>query len=82
MVYGMYAICDEKTGFMSPTCDMNDNSAIRNFRNAMSRSDSLFAFAPADFRLYCIGSYDTDTGMLIGQDPKLIFDGKQVIKSE
>ena len=31
MKYPIYSIRDAKTGFMSPTVDMNDPAAVRNF---------------------------------------------------
>ncbi len=72
MIYGVYAIRDLRTGYLSPTVDVNDSSALRNFRHAASRTESLFYTHPADYQLERIGSYDTDDGILVPEDHKLI----------
>lgn len=65
MKYGLYAMRDQKAGFLQPTVELNDEIAIRNFKLAVTRSkDSLFFTEPQDFSLYRIGSYETDTGVL------------------
>lgn len=64
MIYGVYAIRDSKTGFLTPTVDINDQSAARNFEHAALQSNTLFFSHPADYDLYKIGSFDTDSGLL------------------
>ena len=34
MKYGIYSIRDARTGFLPPTVDQNDSSAMRNFAHA------------------------------------------------
>lgn len=67
MTYGLYSIRDVKANWLSPTGDMSDQSAIRNFAIAVRRND-IFNFAPSDFSLYRIGYFDTDTGKLTSLD--------------
>lgn len=69
MKYGLYSIRDFKTGFLPPTYDINDESAIRNFEHACLNSDSLFFSHPQDYALYRIGSFDTDSGRVDLLDP-------------
>ena len=38
MIYNIYAMRDELTGFLPPTYDINDAAAMRNFRVAILRS--------------------------------------------
>lgn len=64
MVYGVYAIRDKLTAFMSPAIDASDASAIRNFARAVNQPDTLFDFASSDFDLYKIGEYDDQSGAL------------------
>lgn len=64
MIYGLYAIKDLKTGFLTPTCDMNDYSAMRNFEHACMNSDSLFYTHASDYQLFKIGTYNTDDGSI------------------
>lgn len=65
MKYSVFAIRDFKTGFLTPTVEVNAASAIRNFEHAVLRNDdSLFFSHPEDYSLFELGSYDTDTGMM------------------
>lgn len=64
LILNVYCIRDVKTGFLTPTFDSNDETAIRNFSHAVINSDSvLFSFAK-DFSLYRLGTFDSDSGLL------------------
>lgn len=81
MIYGVYSIKDAKTGYLPPTFDINDLSSMRNFEHACQNPDSLFFTHPQDYTLYCIGSFDTDSGELTVMQPKYLMDapaGKEV----
>lgn len=60
--YGLYAMKDRKATFCAPTVELSDETAIRNFKFTMSRSDSIYAFSPEDFCLVKLGYFDVDTG--------------------
>lgn len=78
MIYGVYGMRDKYTGFLQPTFDVNDQSAIRNFSMAMSSSGGLMAFAPGDFDLYALGFFDTESGTFDCSAypvPKLLISG-------
>ena len=63
MIYGLYAMRDIRTGFLSPALDLSDASAIRNFEHAVAHNDdSLFFSHPEDYSLYKVGEYDSNTG--------------------
>lgn len=64
MKYGVYSIRDYKTGFLTPTIDVNDASARRNFEHACSNPNSLFCSHPSDYALFKIGTYDSDSGRI------------------
>nr|CAI9750412.1 DNA binding protein [Microvirus sp.] len=64
MKYPMYAICDAKTGYMPPTIDYNDASAVRNFEHAVKAPDSLMGSHPSDYSLRRVAEYDTDSGVI------------------
>lgn len=68
MIYGIYAMRDEKVGFLAPALDATDASAMRSFADAISNRDSLPGLHPADFSLYRVGDYDTDSGRIIPND--------------
>lgn len=72
MLYCVYCVRDLRTGYLSPTVDVNDSSAIRNFKHAATRVDSLFFSSPADYQLFRIGTYDTDDGVLVPEEHKLL----------
>lgn len=69
MMFGVYAIRDVKTSFLSPTLDTNDGSAIRNFNSSIQRSDGIMLTHASDFTLYRIGDYNADTAELIPIHP-------------
>lgn len=75
MIYGIYAVRDVKAGFMTPTVDLSDNTAARNFSHAIKTSDSVFASFAKDFDLFRIGSYDTDTGEILPSKPEHVISG-------
>lgn len=81
MIYSVYSIRDAATGFMTPTVDMNDASAQRNFEHAVMNSASLMNSHPGDFALYRIGKFDTETGALLRKDlPAHICDASSVLR--
>lgn len=83
MILGIYVMRDQRTSYMTPSFDMTDQAAIRNFEAAMSRTESLLHTHPQDFSLYKIGEYDTLTAMISADTPRLLVDGasfKEVTK--
>lgn len=75
MILGIYAIRDQKTGYLPITVEQNDLSAIRNFEHAAQNVKALFYTHPEDFDLYKLGSYDNETGAVSPQDPVCIMTG-------
>lgn len=83
MIYGLYAIRDAKSGYLSVTMDTNDYTARRNFENACNRSGSLFASHPSDFDFYRVGSFDTDSGNIEPvQPPQFLMSAPVTTKGE
>lgn len=81
MIYPVYSIRDAATGFMTPSVDMNDASAKRNFEHAVMNSASLMNSHPGDYVLYRIGQFDTETGVLLREDlPVHICDASSVVR--
>lgn len=76
MKYGIYVIRDQRTSFLTPTVDMNDATAMRNFEHAIQDKNSLFFTHVEDYSLYRIGTYDSDTGSIDPEMATLIVDGK------
>lgn len=80
MIMQLYAMKDELTGFMSPLAEVNDDVALRNWKYAVFESSSIKA-APADYALYMLGAYDTETGMIIPEKvPKCLLRANSIVK--
>lgn len=60
--YSIYDVKDQS--FAMPMFVKNDEIAIRNVQAAAGQGSLLLMF-PQDFELYCIGEYESDTGMMI-----------------
>lgn len=75
----VYSIRDVHTGFMSPTVDQNDASAMRNFRHAVMQTNSLFNSHSKDYSLYRIGTFETDSGTFESELPELISDAYSLL---
>lgn len=70
MTYGVYSIYDSAAGvFTSPTIDISDASAVRNFQQALVNCGSIMNFKPDDFSLYQIGSFEVESGVLVPMVP-------------
>lgn len=83
MKFGMYAIKDSKTGFMTPTVEQNDSAALRNFEHAVNQSDSLLNSHPNDFSLCKLASFDTDKGICeVLPVPYVVADASEVLRRE
>lgn len=82
MIFTVYAIRDVKTGFMTPTIQANDDVAVRDFTHAVVNSDGVLNSFCADFSLYSLGTFDSDTGVLSPLLlPTLVVDGVSAIRS-
>lgn len=64
MKLGVYVVRDVKSTFMTPTFDVNDNTAIRNFAHAVQTSGTVISSHKQDFELYKVGEYDNETGFV------------------
>lgn len=64
MIFGVYSVRDKLTGYMTPIIDVNDQSAIRNFRHSIVNSTGVLSSACADFDFYRVGSFDSDSGLI------------------
>ena len=66
MVYTVYSMKDDLNGFMNFFPEVSDEVAIRGFNHALACADpnSLFYTNPADYSLYAIGTFDTESGAI------------------
>ena len=82
MIYNIYAMRDELTGFLPPTYDINDAAAMRNFRVAILRSSDSIHYMPSDYSLYHLGVFDSDTGkLMVDEVPTFLMRGEPAADS-
>lgn len=76
MKFGVYAIRDVLSGFMTPVLESNDAVAMRNFRMATDTNPGLMHYRPGDFALYRIADFDSERGTLFPiVPPELVCNG-------
>lgn len=79
MKYPIISYRDKKVGFSPPQCEQSETAAIRGFAYAINSRDGMMNFAPNDYELYKIGSFDTDTGLIVPESiPVLLVSGSSV----
>lgn len=78
MKYGVYSIRDARTGFLPPTVDQNDSSAMRNFAHACMQKESLLFSHIEDYALCKIGEFDSSKGVITPQLVDVILDGSSI----
>lgn len=80
MVYGVYGYRDNKFAFGPIWNDANDEVAKRGFAMMMNNGQSIMGFAPADFDLFKIGEFDSETGQITSIWPiQFICNGRAVV---
>lgn len=72
MILKAYSIKDDKVGYYAPTYEQNDKLAMRVFQSLYKDNNSMISSYPADFSLYSVGEFDTDTGKLTPCEPKFL----------
>lgn len=82
MIYPVCAMRDSKVGFLAPTVEMNLEDAKRKFAHMCSNAGSIYSFAPADFSLYKIAEFDSETGEIVPVQRDLLIDGIQVMNHD
>lgn len=72
MVYNVYSVLDVNVGYGVPIVQDNDAVAMRAFENGCVDQSSIWYTHSSDFSLWCIGSFDTDSGKLESAAPRKI----------
>lgn len=81
-VFKVIAVKDELTNsFLSPAFIESIEEAERLFAYQVN-TIGLWKENPEDYSLYHIGSYDQETGSLIGITPVKVVGGRAVLKQE
>lgn len=75
----LVCMLDRKVGFGDPSAQINEEVAIRQFGFAVNNSQ-MPSYAPADFELYKIGTYDDANGSIeTFEKPIMIASGLELI---
>lgn len=78
MTANIYTVKDEMTGnFLNPTTIKTDQEAIRMFKYQINNT-AIWTDNPEDFSLYKVGTFDDETGTIIGITPEKICGGRSV----
>ena len=74
MKINMYTILDAKSSvYDKPMYYLKDGEALRDLKTAVQDPKTKVNRYPEDFQLFCVGAFDTDSGMLIPeQKPRYI----------
>lgn len=79
MKFPVFCMRDNKVGFMSPFVEQTAEAAKRGFAYALSNRDGVMSFAPADYDLFQIAEFDTESGAMTPVWPvELVISGSGV----
>lgn len=76
----IYSVRDQFTGYGQPFTASSDAVAIRDFRIACNKHDSLLFASPKDFDLMCLGSFDPELGVISAEPPVIVASGASCVK--
>jgi len=80
MIKKLCAVYDVKSGqYDRPLLFLTLGEAERSFADAVKDPQTLINKHPADFRLDCIGSFDTESGELIPNKPVIVVEAAQLV---
>lgn len=79
-MYNLYSVRDVNVGWNQPFCEVSDAVAKRGFAYAVNNTD-MIGFAPGDFSLYKVGSFDPEHGIVSDELPVLICHATEVMSN-
>lgn len=72
------AVMDQKVGaFFAPIFVRSKQEAVRGFLDACDDPNLAIGKHPGDYQLYCVGSFDDQTGALVSVTPELLMQGSK-----
>lgn len=81
MIKPIYAVKDMRSKeFTDPFVESNDATALRGFSFAVNSGNGMMNYSPADFRLFKLGEWDSELGIVYCLDTgvELIAAGEDV----
>lgn len=81
MIQRVYSIYDIKALAYAPAfCMTTDGIAVRAFKELVDDNNTSVGRHPADFKLYCIGVFDDQRGIIEGvQPPEHVVDAISLV---
>lgn len=75
MIYNLYCVKDEKVEFQSDLVShINDELAVHSFGSSLVHSSPVFGRFE-DYSLYCVGTFDSSSGIVTNCEPRFITHG-------
>ena len=71
MIYPLFSIKDDLTGYGIPFASDNDATGMRAFYEYVSMN-KLMSQNKSQFNLYHVGEFDTESGFISGSTPRYI----------
>ena len=75
----IFSVKDNLVGFNSPYIRMNERVAIREFRTMIDDLDGKGDRSVFDLGLYCVGTFDLETGVIESHDPQVVLLASQCL---
>lgn len=75
----IFCVKDNLVGFNSPYIRMNERVAIREFRTMIDGLDDEGDHSVFDLGLYCVGTFDLETGVIDSHDPQVVLLASQCL---
>jgi len=77
----LYSVFDQVSKLWGlPFHSHNNKTAVRDFATAAQDPNTQIAKNPADYQLYCVGSFDESSGVIISTSPDLIGSASQYLE--
>lgn len=79
MTYQIFSIRDSKTNiYYPPQFRTNEGEAQRDFHALINDPQSIPGKYPADYSMWHLGTYDSDSGAINPITPQKLFEGDQL----
>lgn len=65
MIMKIYSVRDVLVGYTSVVLYSSDAVAIRDFKSVVNLPDTPISKSAKDYSLYCVGEFDTETGVVV-----------------
>lgn len=83
MIHIICSVLDAKAQYYArPFTARTDGEAIRIFSDAVNDNQTAFFHHPEDYQLYRVGTFDDDTGIVVGLPPHLLIAGHAVERKD